>query len=55
MGRCPYLDYKDSTWFSYDNYYCKKCMKSVTELEVKYKCNPESGYEYEKCPIYKDW
>ncbi len=54
MARCPYLEYDGGTFFSYDDYYCDLCKKKLSESEVKYKCNPDYGYEYESCPIYKD-
>lgn len=55
---CPYLEYCSGGLFttSSDRYICK-----VTGVEmpydstkVKYLCNAESRYEYEKCPIYQD-
>lgn len=55
MARCPGLEYEEGhAFFSYDYYYCKYCYKKLSESEVKHKCKPDYGYEYEKCPIYKD-
>lgn len=55
MARCPYLEYDNrGPWASQGDYYCEICKKTLDESEVKYKCNPDYGYEYEKCPVYKD-
>ncbi|MBR4889981.1 MAG: hypothetical protein IKU15_01515 [Clostridia bacterium] len=54
MARCPYLEYDGGRFFSYDDYYCKLCKKGLSESEVKNKCNPDYGDEYEKCPVYKN-
>lgn len=55
MARCPYLEYDNrGPWSSQGDYYCDLCKKNLNDSEVKYKCNPDYGDEYENCPIYKD-
>lgn len=58
MARCPYLEYKSGGFFSSSNdkYECKLCGQEMytDDPKVKHTCNPDSGYEYEKCPVYKD-
>ncbi len=55
MARCPYLEYESrGALFSQGDYYCDLCKKCLSESEVNYKCNPDSGYAYEDCPVYKD-
>ena len=55
MARCPYLEFESHGLnFSFDEYICKLCHKTLSETEVKNKCKVEYGDEYEKCPIYKN-
>lgn len=59
MARCPYLEYESNGFFyfsSSDSYVCKLTgLKMDTDdVKVKYVCNCDSGYEYEKCPVYQD-
>lgn len=58
MARCPYLDYESNNYIfsSSDKYICKLTgqQMDVDDKKVKYTCNCGSGYEYEKCPYYKD-
>ena len=55
MARCPYLEYESRGFlFSQGDYYCDLCKKKLEESEVKYKCNPDYGEEYEKCPVYEN-
>lgn len=58
MARCPKLDYESNSYFgnSSDKYICTLTgMKmDVDDPKVKYVCKVDYGYEYEKCPIYKD-
>ena len=56
MPRCPYLTAVDGgLLFAITKYQC-----DLTELKmdadspkVKFVCNCDSGYEYEKCPAYQ--
>jgi len=58
MARCPKLDYESNSLFltTSDKYVCSVTgMKmDLDDARVKHICKPESGYEYEKCPIYQD-
>ncbi len=55
MARCPYLEYDSrGALFSQGDYYCGLCKKILPNSEVNYKCNPDYGYEYESCPVYKN-
>ena len=54
--RCPKLEMVDCPFFGPTKYKC-----TLTGLEmydddakVKHVCKAESGYEYEKCPVYQD-
>lgn len=54
MARCPYLEYESGgAFFSQGDYYCDLCKKRLSDSEVKYKCNPSYGEEYQNCDIYK--
>lgn len=58
MTRCPYLDYESNTYIfnSFDKYICQLTGQKmdIDDSIVKHICNCDSGYEYEKCPFYKD-
>lgn len=54
MARCPYLEYESHGFFSGGDYICELCKKQLDEREVENKCKVDYGYEYEKCPIYKN-
>lgn len=58
MSRCFYLDYNSGGFFSSnDKYVCRLCMQEfpINSPQVKYTCNSESGEEYKKCEIYKNY
>ena len=50
MARCPYLKYESAQ----GDYYCDLCKKTLSESEVKYKCNADSCENYKDCPVYKN-
>lgn len=59
MARCPKLDFESNSLFfasSSDKYVCSLTgMKmDMDDTKVKFVCNCDSGYEYEKCPAYQD-
>ncbi len=54
MPRCPYLEYKDTGWFSYDHF-CKLTGAKVgdenNKVKVEHLCDTS---DYDTCPVYKD-
>ena len=55
MARCPYLEYESrGAFFSQGDYYCDLCKKTLSESEVKNKCNVDSCENYKDCPVYKN-
>lgn len=58
MARCPKLDYESNSllFTSSDKYICSLTgiKMDVDDTKVKFVCNCDSGYEYEKCPIYQN-
>ncbi len=54
MARCYYLDYESTGMlYSQGYYFCKLCSRRLTETEVKFTCNPDSGEHYKNCPVYR--
>ncbi len=56
MARCPKLDCVNSGFFSGKTYQCELTGLEMHEDDPKCKfvCNADSGYEYEKCPVYQN-
>ena len=54
MARCPKLDSEDTGFLSYE-YVCELTGLHMDrdDPKVKFVCNPDCGYEYEKCPVYQ--
>lgn len=54
MARCPMLT-AASGWFTVNEYSCDLTglKMDADSPKVKFVCNCESGYEYEKCPVYQ--
>ena len=59
MARCPYLDFKNSSLSLCltvtDKYICRLTgsKMDIDSSTVKFICNPDSGYAYESCSVYK--
>lgn len=56
MARCPKLDCDSCSFFGGTTYVCSLTGLKMDEDDpkVKYVCKTDSGYEYEKCPVYQD-
>lgn len=56
MARCPKLEFESGGIFSTYKYKCELTgiVMYEDDPKCKYVCKPDSGYEYENCPIYKD-
>ena len=58
MAKCPKLDYESNTIFfrTSDKYVCEVTgiKMDLDSPKVKYVCDAECGYEYEKCPVYQN-
>lgn len=53
MARCPKLECSNSSFLG-NSYVCSCTGAELDDLKINHLCNPDSGYEYENCPIYKD-